>query len=1069
MIPEIYIKYSFTLLHRRPAKPVPYKTQQMKISPGKFVRKFFKITGITLLSVLVLMFLLPYLFPGFVAGKIKGLVNSTITGELDFSKARLSFFNHFPSLTLTLYDVDLKGSAPFAKDTLVSAGELSLGINLKSLLSKKIKVDEIYLSKGFINIQVDSAGRANYNVYTAKPSNTAATADTGSASLQIEKILIEKTNIAYNDRSLPMQINAKGFYYLGKGDLSKDIFDLSTHTEIDSLDFVYGNEAYLLSKQLNADLVTQINTSSLSLLFQKNDLKINQLPVKFTGKFEFVKDGYSLNFKLQSAESNLHNICGMLPPAYTKWVENTDVKGTADIDFSLTGNYIAATNIKPDVVFNVKVRDGYIANNKAPSPVKNLFLNFQSKLPGLNPDSLSVNIDSVYFNIDQDYFSSIIRLKGIESPEIYAKVNTSIDLEKWDHAIGLAPLDFKGKLDFHLLAQGRYATKIEHTGVRRVDTVIASIPSFNMKATLRDGYFKYSSLPQAITNIGFNVTAGCPDNNYKHTQFDIDSINLNALTNFVKGYLHFKNGTSPSVDAGIKSIIHLADIKQFYPVDSLELHGDLKADISTKGRYNTAKKLFPVTRLDLNLQNASIQTKYYPHPVSDIQVEATITNTTGMLKGLQVTLKPVSFQFEGQPFVVKASLQNFDDLKYSITSRGSVDIGKIYKVFARQGYGVTGFLQTNISLSGLQSDATAGRYEKLFNKGTIRIKDIKLTADIFPKPFDIKTGIFRFDQDKMWFDSFKAVYGKNIVTLKGYLNNVIDYATQNNAPLRGNFSMASKHLFVDEFMAFAGIGTTAKQPALAETGVVMVPPNLSLTFDADAETITCNGLDLQDFKGQMVIDSGKIKLNKTGFVIIDAPVTMDAGYVSVTPKKAVFDYHINAKEFDIKKAYNQIKLFHDLATSAASAEGIVSLDYSLAGRLDANMKPVYPSLKGGGVLSLKKIKMKGFKLFGAVSNATDKKDILDPDFSKVDIKTTINNNIITISRTKMRVAGFRPRFEGQVSFDGRLNLQFRLGLPPLGIFGIAMTITGTQDKPLVRLGKKQDEIKETEDDDKAGQ
>ena len=65
----------------------------------------------------------------------------------------------------------------------------------------------------------------------------------------------------------------------------------------------------------------------------------------------------------------------------------------------------------------------------------------------------------------------------------------------------------------------------------------------------------------------------------------------------------------------------------------------------------------------------------------------------------------------------------------------------------------------------------------------------------------------------------------------------------------------------------------------------------------------------------------------------------------------------------------------------------------------------------------------------------------------------------------MRMAGFRLKFSGQVSFDNVLNLQFRLGLPPFGIFGIPMTITGTQANPKIRLGKakKDDEIKETED------
>ena len=208
-------------------------------------------------------------------------------------------------------------------------------------------------------------------------------------------------------------------------------------------------------------------------------------------------------------------------------------------------------------------------------------------------------------------------------------------------------------------------------------------------------------------------------------------------------------------------------------------------------------------------------------------------------------------------------------------------------------------------------------------------------------------------------------------------------------------------------------------------------------------------------------------MQQTGFTIVDAPVTMDATYSSQGPQKATFDYHINAKEFDIKKAYDNIKLFHDMASSAKGAEGQVSLDYKLTGKLNANMRPVYPSLKGGGVLSVKKVKIKGFKLFGAVGNKTDHKGIDSGDVSKVDIKTTIANNIITIERTKMRMAGFRLRFEGQVSFDNALNLQFRLGLPPFGLFGIPMHITGTQDKPVIHLGnaKKEDELKETEDAD----
>ena len=38
----------------------------------------------------------------------------------------------------------------------------------------------------------------------------------------------------------------------------------------------------------------------------------------------------------------------------------------------------------------------------------------------------------------------------------------------------------------------------------------------------------------------------------------------------------------------------------------------------------------------------------------------------------------------------------------------------------------------------------------------------------------------------------------------------------------------------------------------------------------------------------------------------------------------------------------------------------------------------------------------------------------------------------------------------------------RLGLPPLGIIGIPLTVTGTQEAPKVKLGKKTEDLQETE-------
>ena len=205
-------------------------------------------------------------------------------------------------------------------------------------------------------------------------------------------------------------------------------------------------------------------------------------------------------------------------------------------------------------------------------------------------------------------------------------------------------------------------------------------------------------------------------------------------------------------------------------------------------------------------------------------------------------------------------------------------------------------------------------------------------------------------------------------------------------------------------------------------------------------------------------------LKSMKFDLIGCQVEMDATYGSITPEQAFFDFHIKAKDFDIKRAYTEVELIRNLMTSAGKCEGIVSLDYSLKGKLEGGWYPVYPSLEGGGVLSLKKVKVMGLELFNAMSRNLQKENLKDPDLSKVEFKTTIRNNVITLEKTKIKISGFRLRVAGETNFNGQLNLKTRLGLPPLGIVGIPIRILGTQDHPKFKYGRgvNDQDVEETE-------
>lgn len=910
----------------------------MKTSFKRIGVKVLKIIGITIASVLLLMFLLPMLFPGKIAEQVKTFANKKLDGELNFSESNLSFFKHFPSLTVTLDDFSLKGSAPYKNDTLVAAKDVSFGINLKSLIfDGEVNIDEIFVSKGLINVKVNEKGQANYNVYISDEKETSK--DTTGTSIRLERIDIQNVALNYHDISAKVNLEARGFNYLGKGNLDKSIFDLYTEAKIESLDFTFDGEKYLENKKIDADLITKINTNSLSFVFQQNDLKINKLPVSFIGKMNFLKDGYDINIKIESTNSRLNDLFTALPPKYVTWLEKTKVKGRTDLLLTFKGNYNASLNRKPDLAFGMNIREGNISYKDAPFETSNISLKFYTKLPSLETEKLEVTLDTLHFNVGNDYLSAKVKSTGLKNIALSAKIKSKLDISKAVSALGIS---------------------------------------------------------------------------------------------------------------------------------NLELKGMLLADINSNGEYNSEKKLFPITDGTINLQNGFLKTEYYPNPITDIKFIASVKNTTGKYKDLKINVTPASFVFEQNLIYVKAILSNFDDVNYDVVAKGELDIAKIYKVFRQKGIDITGYAKADLSLKGKQSYAATGQYSKLDNKGSLLLRNIKATSELFPKPFFIKEGLFSFHQDKMNFDKFSADYGKSDFAMKGRLENVINFVFEKKAVLKGRFEVNSNFIAADEFMAQEPAKTDTKSDAVKSnkvpeaSGVILLPENLNVSLLANVKKLEYDGLVLDNVTGSTAIDKGKLLFQKIGFGIIGCRVGIDGFYDDQNAKKANFDIHFVAKNFNVKKAYNEIEMFRKLASAAEKAEGIISLDYTVKGALNEEMKPVYPTLVGKGVVSLSKVKVNGLKLFNQLSSKTDFETIDNPDLSQVDIKSTIKNNIIRIEQTKMKVALFRLRLQGETSFDGKLNLKIRVGLPPFGLIGIPVVVTGTGENPKIKVFSKTGEtIEET--------
>ncbi len=911
--------------------------------------KTLKITVISILVLALVLFSLPFLFPTYISNQVKTWANRHIQTELAFGNARLSFFEHFPSLTLTLHDFSLKGSAPFQQDTLVVAKKVSLGVNLLSLFGSAVNINEVYLSDGSITVLVNKAGQPNYNVYSADVTGKEANAktDTSNASLKLQKIQVNNCKLRYSDESVPFHLSASHFNYTGKGDLDKMVFDLKSRLEMKHVSIAYNNERYIENKHLQARLITKVNTGSLQLIFEENDIQVNDLPVRFNGSFNFLDNGYHMDLNVATEKAAFRDFFTALPPSALQWLERTTVKGDVELAAQLKGKYVVAENAAPDLCFRMKVTDGSVASKLTKQPIENIQLSLSGNMPSLATERVHLQMDTIHATLGRQFLSGGFELKGLVYPMVKGRISASADLGLWNKTLALENLnDIRGTLNL---------------------------------------------------NVAFN------------------------------GILNRNNGQ------------------------------------------------WPVILANVDYRNGYIKTSYYPSAITDIQVLVTVKNASGTNRGLSIATSPISFRFENKPFTIKSTLNNLDNLTYSVHSKGIIDIGKIYRVFAIDGYDVNGSIATAMVLQGSQADINAKRFDKLHHSGTLQLQNISVTGATFPKPLTINTGSFVIKNDRVIAEAITCRYGSTTATLEGHLNNILNYSLSNNASLEGRLVVKADMINVAELMTATHVAmiddpattlTTTQSVAPAGTGIVIVPANLDLQLVAGVDKINYDGLLLQNCQSKVTVRQGSLSIDKAAFEVIGAPVNFSGTYSPAGVNNAKFTASITADAFDVNKAYKEVKFFSEMAPSAANVKGIVSLNYQLNGRLDQNMQPVLSSLKGGGVLTLKQVKVYGFKMLSAIRQRTGKQFNDKPDLSKIELKTTIANNIMKLERTKLRIAGFRPRFEGEMSLDGRLNIRCRLGLPPFGIIGIPLSITGTQDKPLVRFrrGRAADDLQGTADD-----
>ncbi|HZW69577.1 MAG TPA: AsmA-like C-terminal region-containing protein [Hanamia sp.] len=611
------------------------------------VKKIVKITGIVLLSLIIIAFFLPLLFKGKIMAIAKKEINKNLNAQVDFKDVDISFFRHFPHVAAGLENLQIIGTGDFSKDTLLSAKKIDAALNFMSLFGDaEMKIYSITVDKPRIHAMVNKEGKANWDI--TKPDTSATPGKENEFKLSLKKYTINDAYISYVD--IPGNMSTEIFHlnHSGSGDFTSDFFTLATKTTAESVSFTYANIPYLVNAKtsLNADI--QVNTKNEKYTFKTDDIELNDLKLSTEGYFQFVNDTtYGMDIKFNAPSTEFKTLLSLVPAIYNNDFSKIKTSGKAVFNGFVKGEY---NSVKiPAYHINLNVENGFFQYPDLPQPVKNIGLAVKVDNPDGITDHTVIDVSKGHIEFGNDPFDFTLFLKNpVTVQYIEAALKGKLNLAQVTKFIKLSgDTKLSGLLDADVSAKGNLAVITQQKPGPFTANGFLNISGLN---------YSSSDFPQPISNSNVQIKFENPDGVADHTVIQIPAAHLEIGNNPIDFNVLIKNPASVLYfDGAAKGKFNLASVSQFTTLEpGTKLSGILAADLTFKGNKAAIdKKEYEKinTSGNLNISDLDYVSKDYPQGVR-------IKNAGFIFNPKNITLNSLNAEYLKSNITANGSIEN---------------------------------------------------------------------------------------------------------------------------------------------------------------------------------------------------------------------------------------------------------------------------------------------------------------------------------------------------------------------------------------------------------------------------
>jgi len=389
------------------------------------MKKVLKITGITLLIIVILLLVAPFIFQSQIKDMVRNFINNNVNANIEFADVSLNFLSSFPQANVSVDDLKITNFEPFKNEILANVKSISFDMSVKELFKKAdqdpIIINSIYINEALVNLKINKFGDANYDIAKAKQNTTSNTEKGEGFSLNIEDYSITKSALTYLDEGSNTKLHVTELDHSGNVILTKSTSELNTKSEANvtlSLD----STEYLSNNQIKLDALIYLDLENSKYTFKKNKGLVNNLPLEFSGFVQLLENGQDIDISFENPGSDFKDFLAVIPKTYSKNISDVETSGNFKINGKIKG--LITEKTIPTIDFNIISNNASFKYPDLPKTVKNISINAAIKNTTTNIDDTYLDLKTLNFKIDEDEFKSSAVIKNLTKNMI---INANLD------------------------------------------------------------------------------------------------------------------------------------------------------------------------------------------------------------------------------------------------------------------------------------------------------------------------------------------------------------------------------------------------------------------------------------------------------------------------------------------------------------------------------------------------------------------------------------------------------------------------------------------------------------------